>query len=396
MPKEEASRYGRPWTEAEFLAVLDAYLRHRGEPNHRDVSWVGELAALLGRSPAAVVMRLENYAAVDPAVDDRRGLDKGGRRCRDIYVEWHEKPDALRDLARIHLDHVRAARLPNLFEDEVVPIPRAFGKYELMDPLGEGGFGAVYSCLDTATGEQRAIKVIQRSRIPDPEAFPRLRREIRLLRKVHHTNVIRLFDDSLDDDRSDPAYVMELARCSLASYLAEREAEGRASGGQIRPALDHTESTNIICCVLSAVCALHGEHRIIHRDITPANVFLKNDSSEWMLADFGLAKLIATISHGQSFITRASQGGFGTEHYAAPEQWGQFADCDERVDIYSIGVLIWALFTTEYPPKQSSHLGIPGPLEALVHKATAHHAADRHGDIAELTDAFEEAVRTGW
>ena len=103
---------------------------------------------------------------------------------------------------------------PTLFNPSRVRIPRAFGKYELVDKIAEGASGVVFSCIDTDTDEPFAIKIIRAEGVYDRNVLHRFLREIRALRTIDHDHVIKLREDNLDSEREFPAYVMEFGRGS--------------------------------------------------------------------------------------------------------------------------------------------------------------------------------------
>ena len=197
--------YGRPWTEREYIIVLDGYFDTKGRPRHVNTEEIQELARLLGRTPASVYMRMENFASVDPdARMERRGLPKIGPVGQRIFQAWVGKRDHLRSCAQVLIRDVEASRTSSmsLFEPDPVVLPKAFGKYELLDLLGQGGFGSVYSCLNAETQQVGALKIIQVEKARDHESVHRFLREIRALRFVKHQNVIRLHEDNLETERA--------------------------------------------------------------------------------------------------------------------------------------------------------------------------------------------------
>jgi serine/threonine-protein kinase len=109
------------------------------------------------------------------------------------------------------------------------------------------------------------------------------------------------------------------------------------------------------------------------------------------LSDFSLVKFLQTAPLSTSFLTTA-QAGWGTAYYTAPEQYRNFADADEKADIYAVGILIWELFTSSTPPPDRSDLGLSPKLSVLVSRATARDPQKRFATISDLSDDFESAV----
>lgn len=384
--------YGRPWSEREYILVLDAYHATKGKPRHENSPFIQDLAQLLGRTPASVYMRMENFASIDPEeAEHRRGLGRIGPLCAKVFRNWEGKDDHLRSCADVLR---RDAEIPGssqlqLFDPQPVALPRAFGRFELLDPIGQGGFGSVYSCIEVSTRKVGAIKIIHADRIHDGEILHRFVREIRALKAVEHSNVITLHEDNLSDERQFPAFLMDLADTNLTEYV-----NTRWSATVTPPVLHRNEAKSIVMSIVAALNALHTHSpRIIHRDLNPNNVLLLPDG-RWVLADFGLAKFLDTVAFTTSFETRTRQGGWGAGYYAAPEQYRDFKHTDERTDVFALGVLMWELFTSVGPPMDRHNTGLPEVLRDVFLKATDRNPDARFGSVRAFARAFDEALAT--
>ncbi len=379
--------YGRPWSESEFLIVLKYYLQHRNEPRHERVAFVNELSRILGRTVSSILMRMENYASIDPEVHQRRtGLIHLNDKGRRIFENWNKQLDALDLTVGVLIRQNQQKDVPNLFNPTPIKIPKAFGKYELLDLLGEGTSGIVFSCIDSDTGKPYAIKIIHSHIVQNAELFHRFLREIRALRTISHPNVIALHQDNLDSERNFPAFIMDLARCSLTGYL---EAKRDLQTQRIRPVLSRSESETIVHSAIDAIEALHNNSpRLIHRDVNPNNLLHLPDG-RWVLADFGLAKFISTAAASTSFQTKTDRG-WGTLWYTAPEQYDDFMNSTERTDIYSLGMLVWELFSSSGPPPCAE--GLPRKLSEFYVRATAREPHQRHQTVNELRREFVAAL----
>lgn len=380
--------YGRPWSEPEFLIVLHYYLKHHDEPKHEGTAFVNDLSRILGRTVSSILMRMENYASIDPTVQETRvGLIHITDFGRRLFEKWRDQPEALALTAGVLIRQAEQKDVPDLFNPSPIKIPKAFGRYELVDQLGEGTSGLVFSCIDTESKKAFAIKIIHSHIVQDAEIFHRFLREIHALKAVSHRNVIALHQDNLDTERNFPAFIMDLATHSLTGYL--EEARHRQSERK-RPILQFTESETIILAAMDAVEALHQNRpKLIHRDINPNNL-LRLPDGRWVLADFGLAKFLSTAPVSTSFQTTTHRG-WGTMWYTAPEQYDDFMNSTERTDVYSLGMLIWELFTTTGPPP--GELGLPNKLAELYRKATARDPNQRHRSIDELRREFSKALK---
>lgn len=378
--------YGRPWVRREYIIVLHHYFLHRGECHDKTAPYVCDIAATLGRTPAAVAMRLYNFASLDPDINKKRsGLQNIGPLGRDVFYYWHTKIETLHIVGAEYELEADAANTPDLFNPEPIRMPLAFGKYEPLDAIGGGGFGTVVSCINPDNGNHYAIKIIRSDLVEDVEALSRFRREISVLKAIEHPNVIAIHDDNLEKERHFPAYVMDLGEWSLRLYL-DRYRE-RFPSADKRPLLPPQEAQSIILQVLAGVEAVHrSEPPIAHRDIKPENI-LKLSNGEWVIADFGLAKFLPSIALSNSYAT-ASKRSMGSPGYAAPEQFMDFRSAGQQADIYSIGVLIWELFSPAWGSLDRADTDLPDGLHHVVLKCTDKRPEGRYATIEALRGAF--------
>jgi tRNA A-37 threonylcarbamoyl transferase component Bud32 len=386
---EVAELYGKPWSRNEYLIVLSAYFKTRDSSNDTIERAIHDTSHAIGRTNRSVGMRLANFASIDPEVrKTKRGLDHVDLKCRTYFSEWCDRLEVLHEVAAALRSDLEGGE-GTLFDLHRVRLPYAFRRYELGDLIGEGAFGAVYSCIDTKTEESRAIKIFRHYRIEEASMVHRFRREIKILRQAQHPNVISLHEDNLDSEERFPAFVMDLADCSLPQYvqaLAQRE------GRTLRPLLTAREAGAILSDVMLGVSALH-EHNppIIHRDINPNNI-LRMPDGRWVIADFTLSKFL--LGTASTYVTATTTRGWGTMFYAAPEQWRDFKAVDHRCDIYALGAVIWDLFTSGLPPRHDADLQLSTSIEAIVQKAMAREPSDRHTDVRQLRQELLGAIAT--
>lgn len=384
--------YGQLWSKREYIVVLDAYFKAQGQVPSLDSESIVGLTKLTGRTPASIVMRMENFASLDRDVT-RKGLRNVSPECRQIFEEYGRDRSGLSAVA----DFLRGEMDPlqrQLFPAPGVGIKQVFRSYEIQDRLGAGAFGDVFSCMRIDTGKLFAVKFLRMSVDGDREAAGRFAREIRALRAISHPSIIRLFEENVSSPEECPAYVMELAESNLGDYVASC---GVAQCDGARALLAPREALEIVRSILDAVRVLHGnEPKILHRDINPNNI-LRMEDGRWVLADFGLAKF---MGRSLASLETKSREGLGTTYFTAPEQYADLKRVDERTDIYSLGVLIWELFSSETPLPRSEESGLPPPLYRVFSRATARKAAERYVDISEMRREFEQAAQeceaNGW
>jgi len=208
-------------------------------------------------------------------------------------------------------------------------------KYEIGKELGRGGFSIVKEGTDRSTGEKVAVKFIEKKFV-DQEELKLLGREIDIMKKVQHRNVLRLIEIYETDNHL--SLVMELVNGGELFYKIVDK--GNYSEGEAR---------DIIRQLVEGVDYLHGKG-IAHRDLKPENL-LCSESEEGVvikIADFGLSK---AFSGGSVLETSC-----GTPDYAAPEVLRMDGAYDKSVDLWSMGVITYVVlcgFPPFYGPKQN-------------------------------------------
>ena len=189
--------------------------------------------------------------------------------------------------------------------------------------------GSVYLARDLTLDREVAIKVVKTDADPR-EVFDRFRREARTAARPSHPNIVPLH--AFGEVEGMPYFVMGYVRGeSLAARLRRDgklpEDEGRRVLAEIADALDHAHRQGVA-----------------HRDVKPDNVLLEDESGRALLTDFGVAK---ALGEGDT-LTRAGSI-VGTPHYMSPEQAAGRADLDGRSDMYSLGVMAYAMLGGRLP-----------------------------------------------
>lgn len=206
-------------------------------------------------------------------------------------------------------------------------IGKSLGKYQIIEPLGEGGMATVYKAFDPGLERYVAVKIIRTVGQVDPNFLLRFQREARALAKLDHPYILKVLDYGEQDGM--PYLVMPyLAHGTLKKLTRSR--------------LPYDRAINILLPIADALSYAH-KRKIIHRDIKPANI-LFGESDEPILSDFGIAKILDQREQVQ--LTNTGLG-IGTPAYMAPEQWNGVAD--ERTDIYALGIVLYELITGRCP-----------------------------------------------
>ena len=215
---------------------------------------------------------------------------------------------------------------------ETLPAPPrsavlAFGDYDVIGEIGEGGMGRVYKAVDRNLGRFVAIKVL---RSTDPFECGRFRGEAELIAMLDHPNIIKIFAiETTPDGR--PYLVLEF----VEGGSLDRELGGHPQ--EPRRAAEMTE-------VLARAVQVAHEKGVIHRDLKPANV-LRGKDKALKLTDFGLAKELE-VSSGMT----PSGAVMGTPSYMAPEQAeGKVKQLGPVTDVYGLGAILYEMLTGRPP-----------------------------------------------
>ncbi|HEY4243149.1 MAG TPA: serine/threonine-protein kinase [Kofleriaceae bacterium] len=264
-----------------------------------------------------------------------------------------------------------------------------FGKYELRDRVGKGGFGVVHVAHDRGLDRDVAIKLLKPEYLMRPQMVQRFLQEARAAAKIGHAGIVTVFECGIVEGsgtRTDgTAYIaMELLR---GESLAER---GRLP----------VDTVIEIGRQLAAALGAAHDAGIIHRDLKPDNVFLVPDAAvhggtRVKLLDFGVAKLTEEDGgvHTHSAVL------LGTPRYMSPEQCRSSTHVDHRSDIYMLGCILYELLSGHTPfagdlaalielhqhaPPPHLDAGIPAQLDELIARMLAKDPADRPASMAAV------------
>ena len=266
-----------------------------------------------------------------------------------------------------------------------------WGDFIIGTLLGRGGMGSVYSGRQVSLDRPVAIKVLSEHLSGSEDFRKRFLLEARAAARINSPHVVQVYFAGSHNDID--FFAMEFVE---GTDLAKKLKDGW------RPA--PTECLPLIIQAVRSLVAL-GEHKIVHRDIKPANYMLTSNG-QLKLMDFGLVKF-ATETHG---LTQTGTV-MGTVNYFSPEQ-GRGEICDQRTDIYALGVMFYELLTGKLPfsggdatsviyqhihaepkPPKIHNPAVTEPYQSVVLKCLEKNVADRYQTAAELLGDLERMTR---
>ena len=241
---------------------------------------------------------------------------------------------------------------------------KSLGRYHILDRLGEGGMATVYKASDSNLEREVAVKIIFPSKQQNEKTLKRFEREAKALAQLSHPNIVKVLD--FGEQGGLHYLVMEYLR-----------------GGTLKTRLGHPipyrEAARLLLPIAQALKFSH-QRGIIHRDVKPSNL-LFSETEELMLSDFGIAKI---LNSGDGLRLTSTNMTIGTPDYMAPEQIHS-KDVDHRVDIYSLGAVLYEMLTGRKPFTAKT------PMAVLV-KSTSEPLPSPRLFISDLPDYIEDAL----
>ena len=212
--------------------------------------------------------------------------------------------------------------------------------YEVISKLGEAGQGQVWRALHLGTHLEVALKVPRVGLSSSRKALARFEREVEVAARLRHPNIARIHDSGVHQGLY--YYTMDLIEgVNLDQYVRQAH-------------LSHQEILKLMRIICQAVQYAH-QNGVIHRDLKPSNIVVAKDGKPFIV-DFGLAKSL--LEDDLNITVSADGEAAGTPAYMSPEQAaGRLDEIDTRTDVYSLGVMLFALLIGEYPHDLSGSRG---------------------------------------
>jgi serine/threonine protein kinase len=311
--------------------------------------------------------------------------------------------------------------------DPTREIPQNLGEYRILREVGRGGMGIVYEAEQLPLGRHVALKVLPSSAVLNPSVLTRFQNEVRAAARLHHTNIVPVFD--VGEYQGTHYYAMQfIAGQGLDVVLAELRRQRRnepapdaasTKGAEVHGPQTTAPAPSSVTAqdsrgnstshgtslseyfqavarmglqVAEALAHAHGQG-VLHRDIKPSNLLLDAQGCVWV-TDFGLAKQAGCDVTNTGDVV-------GTLRYLAPERFQGTSDA--RTDVYGLGVTLYELLTTQ-PAFDATDRGrlvydivhtdplplrrlerrVPRDLETIVLKAMAKDPSERYASPADM------------
>ena len=301
---------------------------------------------------------------------------------------------------------------PVIEKDQVI-----FGKYRLIEKIGEGGMGAVWLVHNVELDRKSALKLIKAEIAQNDKGWRRFRREAQLMAKLEHPNAVAVYD---------------FKRSQGMGYIEMEFVRGRSLDRVVLDKQGEPLPVDMVADILDQLCSVLQEAHsytdessgkpkpIIHRDLKPSNLMIidkKPPGQNLKVLDFGIAKMVEEDVQAATELTGAGDI-LGTPAFMSPEQIrggreaGEAKDLDGRSDLYSTGVMVYQLLTgslpfrgnrmsilaahlTKAPPpmrETNPKVVVPAEVERVVLRCLEKDPDKRPKDAREFAAQFRAAI----
>ena len=272
-------------------------------------------------------------------------------------------------------------------------VGRSLDEFQIEALIGQGGMGRVYRAFDSRLNRPVAIKIIDPASRNKPDYFIRFEREARAIATLSHLNIIQLYHYRESEDVLYMA-MQYVEGVDLATLLEEHRKK--------KTFINPQDVFHILSQVCAALDHMHA-HGVVHRDLKPANIMITKQGNV-VITDFGLALVSDVSTQGKVF---------GSPRYMAPEQVISSANAVPQSDIYSVGVILYEMFTgttpfasneplevamqhMSEPPRRPSELRpeVTPEVETVILKTLAKDPQERYQDGAAFVQALAKALKS--
>lgn len=261
---------------------------------------------------------------------------------------------------------------PALFD--TLSLESDFPDFEILEMLGQGGMGVVYKARDRKLERLVALKIMTAGLSKQSRFVERFEREGKALARVHHPNIVTLYD---------------FGKTGTRCFMVMEYVEGTNLRHVMQAGVSPREALAIVAQICAALQYAHNAN-VVHRDIKPENILI-GTNGQIKITDFGLAKLLP--AGGEQGLPEGSLTIIGTPAYMAPEQIENPSSVDHRADVYALGVVFYELLTGERPhgvfKPPSQQVAVDVRLDAVVLRALERKPELRYQQVSEMGSSIE-------
>lgn len=279
---------------------------------------------------------------------------------------------------------LRDAEDPTTYDNNAPSLEKiaaAFPQLEILELIGQGGMGFVYKVRQSSLDRIVALKILSPELGRDPAFAERFAREARTLGKLHHPNIVMIFEHG----EKDGYYYL------IMEYVDGVNLRQAMRAGRFTP----EQALAIVPGICDALQTAH-EQCIWHRDIKPENILLDREGRV-KIADFGIARIIGDPQ--RDFTLTRTGNALGSISYMAPEQHEKPHEVDHRADIYSLGVVIYEMLTGELPlgrfPAPSQKAAVDSRIDDIVFRTLEKERELRQQSATEVKTDMNRAIQPG-
>ena len=263
------------------------------------------------------------------------------------------------------------------------------GRYEILELIGKGGFGSVYKAKHLQVKNIVAIKVLRAEYVEDKRIAARFQNEAKIAGHIPNRHITKAFDQGRCDKTNVVYIAMEyVPGPSLKELINQKEG------------INTETSLDILIQLCDGIAAAHNKN-ILHRDIKPSNIILTDyDNNPYFvkITDFGIATVLQESEELKRLTNTETANPQGTCLYMAPEQYNKGYKAANSLDIYSIGCVLFELFTGEAPYNGGSaavtaHMHTTAKIPALELDSVEPVIKSRLTDIVNKTLAKDPSMR---
>ncbi|EKO0728514.1 serine/threonine protein kinase [Staphylococcus pseudintermedius] len=236
--------------------------------------------------------------------------------------------------------------------------------------IDEGGFSTIYECELERNGELYTNLVMKKLNNTYKNIMPhRFEREIRYMTQLEHKNIVK----PIYVDYNEDIIVMPKFKYNLATFINNNT-------------VDDVDKKELILKILDAI-EYYLSEGILHRDLKPQNILI-DENNEPFLTDFGLSSKLEGVKT-QLSLTKTGTSNWGTPFYVSPEQFEDLKSADEKSEIFSIGRVIYSMFTEDFRGYDDSYIDkLDNNLQYIIKKCTESNPEERYTNVNELKKAL--------